>query len=52
MAQDFAAAFGLGDSDRTIHSVDALGVALACIQTLANEVDSLRVEVASLHQDP
>jgi hypothetical protein len=34
MAQDFHAAFGLGDSDRTIGLVDASGVALAAIQGL------------------
>jgi Chaperone of endosialidase len=35
MAQDFAAAFGVGDDDRRIHTVDASGVALAAIQALA-----------------
>jgi Chaperone of endosialidase len=34
MAQDFKAAFGLGDGDRYYHSVDAHGVALAAIQAL------------------
>jgi hypothetical protein len=34
MAQDFHAAFGLGESDRTITTVDADGVALAAIQGL------------------
>jgi hypothetical protein len=34
MAQDFRAAFGLGDDDRSYHSVDAHGVALAAIQAL------------------
>ena len=33
-AQDFAAAFGLGDGDRAIATVDADGVALAAIQAL------------------
>ncbi len=33
-AQDFAAAFGLGENDRTISTVDADGVALAAIQGL------------------
>jgi len=33
-AQDFRAAFGLGDSDRTINTIDADGVALAAIQAL------------------
>lgn len=35
MAQDFHAAFGLGDGDTTITTVDADGVALAAIQGLA-----------------
>jgi hypothetical protein len=34
MAQDFQAAFGLGESDRHISTVDADGVALAAIQGL------------------
>ncbi len=34
MAQDFRAAFGLGDSDTSYHAVDAQGVALAAIQAL------------------
>jgi hypothetical protein len=33
-AQDFHAAFGLGDSERTITTVDADGVALAAVQAL------------------
>jgi hypothetical protein len=35
MAQDFRAAYGLGDSDRGITTVDGTGVALAAIQGLA-----------------
>ena len=34
MAQDFHAAFGLGESERAISAVDADGVALAAIQGL------------------
>ena len=34
MAQDFAAAFGLGADDRHIFPLDAAGVALAAIQAL------------------
>src|SRR5690606_7704012 len=41
MAQDFKAAFGLGDSDKHILFVDAMGVALAAIKSLTAEVDSL-----------
>lgn len=48
MAQDFSAAFGLGDDDKTISTVDPDGVALAAIQglnaKLEAELASLRVE--------
>ncbi len=40
MAQDFHAAFGLGDSDRRIVTVDADGVALAAIQGLNAKLES------------
>lgn len=40
MAQDFAAAFGLGADDRSISTVDAAGVALAAIQGLNDVVES------------
>jgi hypothetical protein len=43
-AQDFAAAFGLGDTTTGIASVDADGVALAAIQALAAENDQLRAD--------
>src|SRR5205814_2057312 len=39
MAQDFKAAFGVGDSDKGITSVDADGVALAAIQGLNQKVE-------------
>ncbi|MEN1728146.1 MAG: tail fiber domain-containing protein, partial [Pseudomonadota bacterium] len=39
MAQDFHAAFGLGENDTSIASVDADGVALAAIQGLAQRTD-------------
>ena len=39
MAQDFRAAFGLGESERTITTVDADGVALAAIQGLNRKVE-------------
>jgi hypothetical protein len=44
MAQDFHAAFGLGDSDRAITTVDADGVALAAIQGLHQVDGELRAE--------
>lgn len=40
MAQDFHAAFGLGDSDKRIVTVDADGVALAAIQGLNAKLEA------------
>ena len=51
MAQDFAAAFGLGSSDRHIDVVDANGVALAAIKALYQRVVDLEREVAELRGD-
>jgi len=39
-AQDFRAAFHLGESDTAISAVDTDGVALAAIQALAQKFDS------------
>jgi hypothetical protein len=48
MAQDFAAAFALGENDTTISTVDADGVALAAIQGLNAKVEAMKVELAEL----
>ena len=48
MAQDFAAAFGLGGDDRSISTLDADGISLAAIQALYEEVQELRKRVAEL----
>ena len=48
MAQDFAAAFGVGDDDRRIHTVDANGVALAAIQALAARLEAAEARIAEL----
>jgi hypothetical protein len=57
VAQDFYAAFKLGEGDTTINSVDADGVALAAIQGLnllvseqAAEIDALEGQVAALER--
>jgi hypothetical protein len=50
MAQDWAAAFGLGENDTTIAVVDANGVALVSIQALYQLIGELRQEVAELRQ--
>lgn len=47
MAEEFHEAFELGDSDESIATVDADGVAFAAIQGLAAENDRLREELAS-----
>ncbi len=56
MAQDFRAAFGLGDVSTAIATVDADGVALAAIQGLSRivrerdaEIDELKRSVAELN---
>ena len=55
MAQDFAEAFGVGESDKRINMIDANGVAMAAIQGLfgllqeqKEQLESLRSEVAEL----
>lgn len=52
MAQDFAAAFAVGENDTTISTIDADGVALAAIQGLNAKLErenaALREEMAAL----
>jgi hypothetical protein len=48
MAQDFAAAFGLGGDDRTIHPADANGVLIVALQALYRRVIALEAELATL----
>lgn len=50
MAQDFKAAFGLGQSDRTITSSDLDGVALAAIKGLNEKLESRDQRIADLEQ--
>jgi hypothetical protein len=58
MAQDFAQAFGTGDSDRLINSIDADGVGLAAIQVLykmvqqqKNLIQRQRAELNAMQQE-
>jgi hypothetical protein len=51
MAQDFHAAFGLGDSDKAIATVDADGVALSAIQGLYHLVQESGCQLAELRQE-
>jgi Chaperone of endosialidase len=47
-AQDFHAAFGLGEDPLRISTVDADGIALRAIQALVHEITTLRERVAQL----
>jgi hypothetical protein len=48
MAQDFAAAFGVGEDDKHIHPVDANGVAFAAIQALYRLLKEKEAETQKL----
>ncbi|MGF1960438.1 MAG: tail fiber domain-containing protein [Aulosira sp. DedVER01a] len=57
MAQDFAATFNIGESDRFIEAVDANGVALAAIQALYqvmqqkdSQINELQTQLLELKQ--
>ena len=50
MAQDFARAFGLSDSDVSINTLDAAGVCMAAIQALHERVVELEAEVERLRE--
>ncbi len=47
-AQDFYAAFGIGEGDRTISTVDADGVALASIQALYGKLQERDAELSAV----
>ncbi|MBI3734137.1 MAG: tail fiber domain-containing protein, partial [Chloroflexi bacterium] len=47
-AQDFFAAFGVGEDERTITTIDGEGVALAAIQGLSQIVQKQDAEIAAL----
>ena len=51
MAQDFAAAFGLGADDRHIFPLDAAGVALAAIQGLHAVVEAQDARLRALERE-
>jgi len=51
MAQDFYAAFGIGEDDRHITSIDEDGVALAAIKALHGENAALRAGMHSQHTE-
>jgi hypothetical protein len=47
LAQDFNRRFRVGDSDKAIYTVDALGVNFAAIQALAARLDALEARLDS-----
>jgi hypothetical protein len=51
MAQDFAAAFGLGADDRHIFPLDAGGVALAAIQGLHALIQTQDARLRALERE-
>ena len=51
MAQDFQAAFGVGEDDRHISTTDADGVALAAIQGLNQVVKDKEARIEKLEKD-
>ncbi len=51
MAQDFYAAFGVGEDEKHISTVDADGVALAAIQGLYQVVQDKDIQIASLQAE-
>ncbi|HSH15179.1 MAG TPA: tail fiber domain-containing protein, partial [Verrucomicrobiae bacterium] len=50
MAQDFQAAFGLGESDRHIDTSDAHGIALAALQGLNEIVEEKEARISALER--
>jgi len=50
-AKDFRAAFGLGDSDKHINVVDAVGVSLAAIQALSAELEKRDQRIELLERE-
>ena len=51
MAEDFHAAFGLGDSNKTINVMDASGIALTAIQGLHQLLKDKDREIDALKRD-
>jgi hypothetical protein len=48
MAQDFSAAFGLGESNLLINTVDIDGINMAAVKAVADRTDALRADNARL----
>ena len=52
MAQEFMAAFGLGDDDRKIMCVDANGVLVVAVQALVRRIVELEARISALEARP
>jgi trimeric autotransporter adhesin len=50
-AQDFKAAFGLGDDDKSINTLDEAGVTLAAIKGLGKQLKARDQQIAKLQSD-
>ncbi len=50
MAQDFYAAFGVGNSDKRISMIDAAGVALAAVKALTKRLEEKEARIAELEK--
>ena len=50
MAQDFYAAFGLGNSDKRISMIDAAGIALAAVKALTERLEEKEARIAELEK--
>jgi len=51
MAQDFHAAFGLGDTDKAYDPIDAHGVAFAAIRALNEQVQEQNARIERLERE-
>jgi hypothetical protein len=51
MAQDFKAAFDLGDSDKTYSAIDAHGVTFAAIQALRERLEEQNARLERLERE-
>jgi hypothetical protein len=51
MAQDFAAAFGVGEDDKYISLVDANGVTMAAIQALYRMIQEKEAQISALRAE-
>jgi hypothetical protein len=51
MAQDFSAAFGLGEDERRVAPLDVAGVGLAAIQALHDQVKELTERISALEAE-